>query len=171
MWFTTTYPLGYLLIAMAAAYLAVTVIWKKPIRLWGKAVKLPGFKMSAAQLSVAAGDLVVAAACFYVLFPKGTTGYFDFLGIYLFAIVVVVLSHVPGGAAVFEVIILNMVMKMSPEIERADVLAAILLFRLIYYLLPMLGAAGLLVYFELRLRSRSFQQLPDKSKPNEAEAL
>jgi phosphatidylglycerol lysyltransferase len=171
LWFTTTYPLGFLLIAMAAAYLLVTVIWKKPIRLWGKAVKLPGFKMSTAQLSVAAGDLVVAAACFYVLFPKGIIGYFDFLGIYLFAIVVVVLSHVPGGAAVFEVIILNMVMKMSPNVERPDVLAAILLFRLIYYMLPMLGAAALLVYFELRLRSRTFRQLPDKSKPNEAEAL
>lgn len=168
--FATTYPLGFVLIAMAAAYLAVTVLWQKPIRLWGKEVKLPGFQMSSAQLAVAAADLVVAAACFYVLFPKGVMSYFDFLGVYLLAIVVVVLSHVPGGAAVFEVIILNLVLKMSPEVERTDVLAAILLFRLIYYLLPMLGAAALLVYFELRLRHRSFRQMLDKSKQNEAES-
>jgi uncharacterized membrane protein YbhN (UPF0104 family) len=163
--FATTFFLGFPLIAAAVIYLAVTVIWKTPIRLLGKDVKLPGFKMSAAQLAVAAGDLVIAAACFYVLFPKGVVSYLDFLGVYLFAIVVVVLSHVPGGVAVFELIIL----KMTPDAQRTDVLAAILLFRVIYYLLPLLAAAALLVYFELRLRTRSLQQSLDKSKPNEAE--
>jgi phosphatidylglycerol lysyltransferase len=168
---TSTYPLGFVLIALAVAYLAVTVIWHKPIRLWGKEVKLPGFKMSAAQLAVAAGDLVVAAACFYILFPKGTIGYFDFLGVHLLATVVVVLSHVPGGAAVFELIILNIVMKLSPQVQRPDVLAALLLFRLIYYLLPMLGAAALLVYFELRLRTRASRQMPEKPPQNEVETF
>jgi len=163
--FATTFPLGFPLIAMAVAYLAVTVIWRTPIRLLGKDVKLPGFRMSAAQLAVAAGDLVIAAACFYVLLPKGVVSYLDFLGVYLFAIVVVVLSHVPGGVAVFELIIL----KMTPDAQRTDVVAAVLLFRVIYYLLPLLGAAALLVYFELRLRTRSFQQTLEKSKPNEAE--
>jgi uncharacterized membrane protein YbhN (UPF0104 family) len=158
--FTTTFPLGFPLIAMAVAYLAVTIVWHKPVRLWGKDVKLPSFRMSAAQLAVAAGDLVVAAACFYVLFPKGAVSYLDFLGVYLLALVVVVLSHVPGGVAVFDVIIL----KMSPVEHKEAVLAAIVLFRVIYYLLPLLGAAALLTYFELKLRTRSFRQMLDKSK-------
>jgi phosphatidylglycerol lysyltransferase len=158
--FETTYPLGFPLIAMAVVYLAVTIAWKKPLRLWGKDVKLPGFRMSAAQLAVAAGDLVVAAACFYVLFPAGAVSYLDFLGVYLLAIVVVVLSHVPGGVAVFDVIIL----KMSPVEHKEAVLAAIVLFRVIYYLLPLLGAAALLTYFELRLRTQSFRRVVGKSK-------
>jgi uncharacterized membrane protein YbhN (UPF0104 family) len=158
--FTTTFPLGFPLIAMAAGYLAVTIAWKKPVHLWGKDVKLPSFRMSAAQLAVAAGDLVVAAACFYVLFPAGAVSYLDFLGVYLLAIVVVVLSHVPGGVAVFDVIIL----KMSPVAHKQAVLAAIVLFRVIYYLLPLLGAAALLTYFELRLRSASFRRMLGKSK-------
>jgi uncharacterized membrane protein YbhN (UPF0104 family) len=158
--FTTTIPLGFPLIAMAVGYLAVTVIWKKPIHVLGKDVKLPGFKMSAAQLSVAAGDLVVAAACFYVLFPKGAMSYIDFLGVYLLALVVVVLSHVPGGVAVFDVIILQM----SPAEHKEAALAAIVLFRVIYYLLPLLGAAALLAYFELKLRTRSFRRVLDKPK-------
>jgi phosphatidylglycerol lysyltransferase len=158
--FQTTLPLGFPLIAMAVVYLAVALAWRKPIHLWGKEVKLPSFRMSAAQLAVAAGDLVVAAACFYVLFPVGAVSYLDFLGVYLLAIVVVVLSHVPGGVAVFDVIIL----KMSPVSHKQAVLAAIVLFRVIYYLLPLLGAAALLVYFELRLRTASFRRMLGKSK-------
>lgn len=158
--FRTTFPLGFPLIALAVAYLAVTVLWTKPIHLWGKDIKLPGFGMSAAQLAVAAGDLIVAAACFYVLFPQGAVSYLDFLGVYLLAIVVVVLSHVPGGVAVFDVIILQM----TPVPHKKAVLAAIVLFRVIYYLLPLLGAAALLTYFELRLRSASFRRMLGKSK-------
>jgi uncharacterized membrane protein YbhN (UPF0104 family) len=158
--FTTTFPLGFPLIAMAVGYLAVTVIWKKPFHVRGKDVKLPGFGMSSAQLAVAAGDLIVAAACFYVLFPVGMLSYLDFLGVYLLALVVVVLSHVPGGVAVFDAIILEM----SPADHKKEVLAAIVLFRVIYYLLPLLGAAALLTYFELRLRSQSFRRMVGKSK-------
>ena len=156
--FDTTFPLGFPLILMAAAYLLVTAAWKKPINIGGKPVKLPGFRMSAAQLAVAAGDLVVAAECFHVLFPPGSVSYLDFLGIYLLAIVVVVLSHVPGGVAVFDVIIL----KMCPVAQKEAVLAAILLFRVIYYLLPLLAAAALLSIYELRLRSAAFRRLLGK---------
>jgi phosphatidylglycerol lysyltransferase len=158
--FTTTFPLGFPLILMAVGYLAVTVAWKKPIHIGGKAVKLPGFRMSAAQLAVAAGDLIVAAACFHVLFPIGSVSYVNFLGVYLLAIVVVVLSHVPGGVAVFDVIIL----KMCPVAQKEAVLAAILLFRVIYYLLPLLAAALILGIYELRLRSAAFRRLLGKSE-------
>ena len=156
----TTFPLGFPFIAAAVAYLAVAFFWKKPIHLWGKDIKLPSFGMSAAQLAVSAADYVIAAACFYVLFPRGEVSYIHVLAIYLFANVVVVLSHVPGGAAVFEVIIL----KMSPVTHEQDVLAVIVLFRAIYYLLPLLGAAALLAYFELKLRSASFRRLLGKPK-------
>jgi glycosyltransferase 2 family protein len=111
-------------------------------------------------LSVAAGDLIVAAACFYILFPIGAVSYADFLGVYLLAIVVVVLSHVPGGVAVFDVIIL----KMSPVAHKQAVLAAIVLFRVIYYLLPLLAAAALLTLYEFRLRSASFRRMLGRSK-------
>jgi glycosyltransferase 2 family protein len=86
--------------------------------------------------------------------------YIDFLGVYLLALVVVVLSHVPGGVAVFDVIILQM----SPAEHKEAALAAIVLFRVIYYLLPLLGAAALLAYFELKLRTRSFRRVLDKPK-------
>ncbi len=158
--FETTVPLGFPLIAMAVAYLAVTVLWRKPIHIWGKDVKLPGFRMSSAQLAVAAGDLIVAAACFYVLFPIGALSYVNFLGVYLLAIVVVVLSHVPGGVAVFDVIIL----KMCPLEHKEAVLAAIVLFRVIYYLLPLLTAFLLLGLYEVRLRSPSFRRLLGRPK-------
>ena len=54
--------------------------------------------------------------------------------------VAVVLTHVPGGVGVFELVILHLTH--TPR-EQA-VFAAVLLFRLIYFILPLLAAAALL---------------------------
>lgn len=159
--FQSAFPLGFPLIGLAAGYLAVAAAWKKPIRIQGKDVKLPGFRMSVAQLSVAAADLIAAAACFYVLLPDDIDlSYMTFLGVYLLAVVVVVLSHVPGGFGVFELVVLTA----SPVANKELLAAAILLFRVIYYLLPLLVAAVLLGLYELRLRSATFRRMIGKSE-------
>jgi len=159
--FTSVRPLGWFLILLAVGYLALTVVWKKPIRIRGREARLPGFRMSAAQLSVAAGDLVVAAACFYVLLPPEVdVSYVQILGVYLLAVVAVVLTHVPGGAAVFELFVLGT----CPVDNKEAVLAAILAFRVIYYLLPLLTAAVLMGLYEIRLRSRALRRQARKSK-------
>ena len=55
------------------AYLATTVLWKKPIHIRGRDVKLPGFAMSSAQLAVAAGDLDHAGLVYLDLEPEHVT--------------------------------------------------------------------------------------------------
>ena len=57
-----------------------------------------------------------------------------------------VLTHVPGGVGVFELVILHLTH--TPR-EQA-VFAAVLLFRLIYFILPLLAAAALLAVYEAR---------------------
>ncbi len=160
--FETTRPLAWPLILMAAGYLAVTVVWRKPIHFRGKAVKLPGFGMSTAQLAVAAADLVLAAGCFYVLLPAGVdVSYARFFGVYLLAVVAVVLTHVPAGAGIFELIILTSC-PLDAE-KKPLLLAAILVFRVVYYLLPLLVAALLLALHEVHLRARSLRRLVGRS--------
>ena len=61
------------------------------------------------------------------------------------AMVAVVLTHVPGGAGVLEVVILHLTTA-SPQ----AVFAALLCFRVIYYLLPLLLAAVIFAIYEVR---------------------
>jgi uncharacterized membrane protein YbhN (UPF0104 family) len=159
---TNTTSLAWALISMAAAYLLVSAIWKKPVHFWGREWRFPGFWMSAAQLSVAAVDFLIAAACFWVLFPAHlNVSYTEILGVYLLAIVAGVLTHAPGGAGVFEAV----VVAIAPQDQQPAFTAACVVFRVLYNWLPLLIAGPLYVMFERRIR----QQAPN-SPPTKAEA-
>ncbi len=58
--------------------------------------------------------------------------------------IVVVIVHVPGGFGVLEAIIIHL---MPPE-EKVAVLAALVLYRVIYYFIPAAFAGLLLLYIE-----------------------
>lgn len=95
---------------------------------------------------MAGADLVAAGACLYVLLPPDAhVSFLQFLPTYLMAMVAVVLTHVPGGAGVLEVVILHLTTA-SPQ----AVFAALLCFRVIYYLLPLLLAAVIFAIYEVR---------------------
>jgi phosphatidylglycerol lysyltransferase len=75
-----------------------------------------------------------------------TLTYPAFLTVYVLAIVTGIASHVPGGLGVFE----GLLLLALPEIPKDGLLAAVLMYRLIYYLLPLLVAAFLAAGHELR---------------------
>jgi uncharacterized membrane protein YbhN (UPF0104 family) len=147
-----TNSLAWMLIGMAVAYLLVSALWKRPIHFWGREWRFPGFWMSGAQLGVAALDFLVAAACFWVLFPaRLQVGYPEILGVYLLAIVAGVLTHAPGGAGVFEAVIVAT----APKEQQPAFLAACVVFRVLYNWLPLLVAAPLYLLFERRVRRQA----------------
>ncbi len=154
--FATVRPLGWGLLVLTVGYLGLTAFWKKPIRFRSTQISLPGPGISALQLAIAAADLIVAAAILYVLLPPGFgLNYFEFLGIYLLAVVAVILTHVPGGVGVFEL----MVLKLAGAQSNEQLVAALLIFRAVYYLLPLLISAVLLAGHELMLRRRATERL------------
>ena len=139
-------PLGAILFLIAISYLVVCKFIHKPIHIFGKEFAFPPFKIAIAQAVVAGADLVAAGACLYVLLPPDSNVTFlQFLPTYLMAMVAVVLTHVPGGAGVLEVVILHLTTA-SPQ----AVFAALLCFRVIYYLLPLLLAAVIFAVYEIR---------------------
>nr|MDQ6871668.1 hypothetical protein [Gemmatimonadota bacterium] len=81
-----------------------------------------------------------------------------FLSIYLIAQTAAVLSHVPGGVGVFEAIVLALLAVpmqggvASPAMS-ASLAASLLVYRIIYYLLPLCGAVALSAIAEV-IRSR-----------------
>lgn len=139
--------LGVILLAMSLGYIGLCFSIHRPIHVFGREFVFPRPRIALAQLVVAGVDIVAAAACMYALFPADMdVTFLQFLPSYLLAQVAVVLTHVPGGAGVFELVILHL----APTTDEKAVVAAMLLFRLIYFIVPLLAAAVLLAAYEAR---------------------
>lgn len=141
--------LGLILTAIACSYLALCFTLRKPIHIFKKEFVFPAPRIAIAQTVVASVDIIAAAGCMYALLPAHIgISFMDFLPGYLMAQVAVVLTHIPGGVGVFELVILELTH--TPEAQ--SVFAAVLLFRIIYYIIPLLAAAILLAIYEGRQR-------------------
>lgn len=141
--------LGVILLLVACSYLALCCTVRKPVHLFGKEFVFPQPRIAFAQALVAGVDIVAAAGCMYALLPDNMgISFIDFLPSYLMAQVAVVLTHIPGGVGVFELVILHL----THTTEAQAVFAAVLLFRIIYFIIPLLAAALLLAVYEVRQR-------------------
>jgi uncharacterized membrane protein YbhN (UPF0104 family) len=99
-----------------------------------------------------AGDVCAAAAVLFVLLPQGHgIGYETFLAVYVFATMLGIASHSPGGLGVFEATILLALSRLPRE----GVLGALLLFRICYYLVPFVLALAMLGGCEILARLRA----------------
>lgn len=104
-------------------------------------LQIPGYRLAAGQIGVAAIDLAAASTALFVLVPDATLAAWPafFMG-YTLAIIAVLVTHVPGGVGIFEAVIVASL----PGGAQPDLVAALLAYRLIYYLLPLL-VAGIIV--------------------------
>lgn len=126
--------LGALALLLVLGYLVASALHRQTITLAGRRIALPGPGMAFAQLGASLGDWLAAAACLYAILPPEASPPFPvFAGVFLIAQLAGVLSYVPGGLGVFETVMLLLA---GPGGSPAVVLAAILAYRVIYYLLP-----------------------------------
>lgn len=94
---------------------------------------LPGGKLASLLTLAAIGDIFGASMALYVLMPDDLgVGYPYFFTIYIAAIAVGILSHAPGGLGVFEA---TLIAGLGAS-GRSDVIAALLLYRVVYTFLP-----------------------------------
>ncbi|MHB2267129.1 bifunctional lysylphosphatidylglycerol flippase/synthetase MprF [Aliihoeflea sp. PC F10.4] len=142
--------------AVTLVVVAAGIVWlrlgHKEVRLFGWRFPLPGAGSAIVQIIVGAVDIGAAAGVLYVLMPADIApGYAAFLLIFVAAIIASVISHAPGGIGVLEAtILLGLGAGMRP-----DVIAALLMFRIIYYFVPLGAAAVALAVFEaLKARAR-----------------
>ncbi len=137
------------------AGLAAVTVWlsggNRQVSILGWDFPLPSAGSALAQIGIGAIDIGAAAAALYVLLPADIApSYAVFLILFVAAIIASVVSHAPGGLGVLEATIL---LGLGAG-TRPDVVAALLLFRLVYYVLPLLLAALALLAFEVyRVRS------------------
>ena len=136
---------GYLLLALVGFYVLGSWLGLKPLRVGSFRIHYPRLPVVARQLVIGPVELLAAAGIVYFALPEaGNPGYPVVLGIFLISFSVALLSHAPGGVGVLEVVFIMGL----PEMDPADVLAALLVFRLFYLLIPLAIAIGVLLMFE-----------------------
>lgn len=133
--------IGAVILGLVIAYATMTRLRRTPIRIGSRSFSLPPFALTLRQILVASTDLCLVAATLFVLLPDSIAlNYPGFVGLFVLAVYAGTLSNVPGGLGVFESVLILLLPGAPPE----AVLGSVLLYRIIYYLLPfMLAIAAL----------------------------
>jgi uncharacterized membrane protein YbhN (UPF0104 family) len=157
--------LAFVILVMLAAYVAW--VWVKPrvIGREGWQVTLPGGPLTLLQIAIGIIDLACCAAAMYMLVPdEPNLGFVTVAVIFVAATLLGFASHAPGGLGVFDAAMLVALWQFDKE----DLLAGLLLFRLLYYIVPfvlslaVLGAREILLSRGmLRLRAKTPAPLAD----------
>jgi phosphatidylglycerol lysyltransferase len=136
----------------AAALIAVAVLIglgeAGPLRLAGPRLAAPGRGLIALQTLWTAVRLLGAAAALWSLLPPHLISLSSFVALFTAATALGVLSHVPAGAGVFELVVLWALRGRAPS---EAIAAALVAYRAIYYVLPLLLSAVTFGAFEWRL--------------------
>lgn len=145
----STRLVGIGLLAIVAALPVLSAAGIREVSAAGLRLPVPTLRQQAVLIAASVIDMAAASLALYVLVPALPLASFPgFFVAYAVAIVVAQVSHVPGGLGVFESVVLALVPGDQPA-----VFAGLLLYRIVYYLLPLLVAGiGLALREGWRLR-------------------
>ena len=139
--------LGCLLLAVVAGVLVGAVMHRR-FRVFGHLVDLPGFVATVVLISLGVGDLLGVAAALHVLLPADLhLGFFQTLNIFVAALALGLVSNVPGSLGVFEGAVVLLISP-TPDLA-APLIGSLIMFRAVYYMLPLLLAVLSLGMVEL----------------------
>src|SRR3954471_10340260 len=164
-WLNRMVAIGIL--AGLVAYVAW--VWTKP-RVVGRGpwtVVLPGGPLTLLQIVIGIVDLGFCALAMYMLVPdEPNLGFVVVAVIFVSATLLGFASHSPGGLGVFDAAMLVGLWQM----DREDLLAGMLLFRVLYYIAPFVISVILLTFREVIIgaRSKRLQQAALKLDPGPA---
>jgi len=149
--FSSVRPLGMIVLGLVVAWVLLCTLRRTPVGIRDWKIQLPSPGLLVAQVAISCVDWAVAGAVLYVLIPPELgLSYIAFLRIFLLAQILGLGSQVPGGLGVFETIVL---LFLSPTPEAiSSIFGSLLVFRGIYYLLPLTVGATLLGAHEVFLR-------------------
>ena len=138
--------LGAALLLAAGSYVALCSLSTR--REWsfrGHSLRLPSGAIASLQLVLSATNWMMIGGVVWVLLQH-RVDYASVLGVLLIAAVAGVIAHVPAGLGVLEAVFIAL---LSHRIPQAELLAALLAYRALYYLMPLVLALGLFVKLEV----------------------
>jgi len=128
---------GATLMLVPVAYITACALLRRVVRIGGREITLPAPQVALVQSCLGLVDCTTTAAVAWVLLPNAVVGFASYAAAYAAATMIGLISHVPGGAGVFEGAMLTLL----PETPRATLAAGFLGYRLIYYVAPLALAA------------------------------
>ena len=137
----SVHPVGIVLALVVLAYLAWSVVATRDHVGRGRwLLRRPTGRVALAQLALSSADWLITGTVLFAVLPTAAgVEYGPLLRAYLVAQTLGVASHVPGGAGVFEAVMLTLVAT-GDATQRTALIAALVMFRVVYYLLPLAAA-------------------------------
>ncbi|WP_339490951.1 UPF0104 family protein [Pseudomonas sp. EL_65y_Pfl2_R95] len=142
--------LGGVMLLVGLGYLAACAFSKR--RSWtvrDHEIELPPIQLALLQMVLGGLNWALMGLVIYLLMPEEAF-YPAVLGILLISSVAGVITHIPGGLGVLETVFITL---LQHEFSKSEILAALIGYRVIYYLMP-LGVA-LIIYLVLEQRARN----------------
>lgn len=131
-------------------------------------VVLPGGPLTLVQIGIGILDLTLCAAAMYMLMPGEP--YIDFVSLGVIFITATLLgfaSHAPGGLGVFDAALLVAL----PQFDKGEMVGALLIFRVFYYIVPFAVALALLGLREFRLGTFRIRGFGSSGRPQDGTPL
>lgn len=145
--------IGVLLLGIAVSYLLACGFAKKRTWRWrNHEVTLPSLRLALCQVVLGASNWALMALLIFWLLP-GEAFYPSILGILLISCVAGVVAHIPAGLGVLEAVFLAL---LHGQMAQGTLVAALLGYRTLYYLLPLLLAV--ITYLILEKRAKAMRQ-------------
>jgi phosphatidylglycerol lysyltransferase len=150
----STKIVGIVLALTVCVFLVFTILRRKPIKVFNWIFDIPPFWLSLALIFTACLDWVFFGAALYSLLPIHSSVSFPlFMGYFLLAMIIALISHVPGGLGVFETMFMLLLHGQAPA---TSMFGALLVFRLIYYIIPFGLSVVILTIHEVYIRKEAF---------------
>lgn len=137
---------GIIILALVALYVFGSWMQLRPLRIGSKfQLSYPRLPVVWRQLLIAPLELIGAAGIIYFALPElNHPGFLIVLGIFLISFSAALISNAPGGLGVLEFLFITGL----PDLNPADVLAALIVFRLLYLLIPFAISLIVVLIFE-----------------------
>ena len=133
------------MLLFVALYVGGAALHFRPLAIGTFQLVYPRLPIAMRQLLAGPLELMGAAGIIWCALPADhNPGFFIVLGVFLASFSAALLSHAPGGIGVLELVFVNAL----PDTPRADVVAALLVFRLLYLVIPLLLGIVAVVVFE-----------------------
>jgi len=143
--------IGIGLLAFVVIYLALCVFSRR--RSWsirGHRLALPSLRMALVQLTVSSANWLVMGAIIWLLLMQ-KVDFPQVLGVLLISSIAGVIVHIPAGIGVLEAVFLALLR--GEPLSNGAIIAALLVYRLIYFIAPLLLALVLYIWLEGRAKT------------------
>jgi uncharacterized membrane protein YbhN (UPF0104 family) len=138
--------LGAVCLALPLAYLGLAASARRLLRIRSFVLKLPPLRLALGQIIIGPLNFAFVAACLHqALAAVDDVSYLAVATVYVIAVVTALLSHVPGGLGVIETVVQFL-------LPQGEFIGALVVFRVIYFFLPLCIGAPLFVISELVFR-------------------